>query len=456
MQKLENYVTSSLVSHACDALTGTIDIPGDKSVSHRALILGGMAIGRTYVTGLLKGEDVLSTLQAMRDLGVDITEEADGRICIDGVGNAGFISPAKPLDLGNAGTGVRLLMGAVAGQPITAQFTGDPSLSSRPMRRITDPLEKMGAQVEYEPKNADKGFLPVAITGADPVLAIDYDTPVASAQIKSALMLAAINARSETIITEPHISRDHTESMLRHFGVEISQEHLEDGRHRIRLNGGQNLIAKDIHVPRDPSSAAFAIVAALITPDSDVFLPAISMNPQRTGLITTLIDMGGDITIINERIEGGEAVADLQVKSSQLKGITVPQERAASMIDEYPILAIAAATATGKTFMSGVAELRVKETDRIATTAQGLAACGVEVSETQDSLTVTGGTQIAGGATINSSHDHRIAMSFLILGMVSKSPIKVTDIETIATSFPGFHTLMNAAGADMRDGMDVQ
>ena len=447
-------MTSSLISHACQSMTGTIDIPGDKSVSHRALILGGMAIGKTTVSGLLKGEDVLSTLGAMRDLGVEITAQANGDITIDGVGLSGFMAPEQPLDLGNAGTGVRLLMGAVAGQPVTAQFTGDESLSARPMRRITDPLEQMGAQIAYHGPNADKGFLPVSITGADPVLSINYDTPVASAQIKSAVMLAALNARAETVITEPHISRDHTESMLRHFGVELEQKHLEDGKHRISLSGGQNLIAKDIRVPRDPSSAAFAIVAALITPQSDVFLPAISMNPQRTGLITTLIDMGGDITVTNERIEGGEAVADLHVRSSQLTGITVPQERAASMIDEYPILAIAAATATGTTHMSGVAELRVKETDRIATTAQGLAACGVEVSETADSLSVVGNTDITGGATINSNHDHRIAMSFLVLGMVSRQPVTVTHIETIATSFPGFHQLMNAAGADMRNGTE--
>lgn len=450
-------MTSSLTSHACSSLSGTIDIPGDKSVSHRSLILGGMAIGRTRVSGLLMGEDVLSTLQAMRMLGVEITrsqEDGENLITIDGVGTAGFISPDRPLDLGNAGTGVRLLMGAVAGQPVTAEFTGDASLSVRPMRRITDPLEQMGAAIAYTPQKAEKGFLPVTITGADPVLSIRYDTAVASAQIKSAILLAALNGRGETIVTEPHISRDHTESMLKHFGCEVEQKFLTDGRHQIILAGGQDLIARDIIVPRDPSSAAFAMVAALITPDSHILLPSISMNPQRTGLITTLLDMGGNITIHNERIEGGEAVADLEIVSSQLKAIEVPAERAASMIDEYPILAIAAAGAQGTTYMPGVAELRVKETDRIATTAQGLAACGVEVAETHDSLSVTGTSSIAGGATINSSHDHRIAMSFLILGMVSANPITVTDIETIATSFPGFHQLMNKAGADMRDGQE--
>ena len=442
--------SSALISHACDGLNGVIDIPGDKSVSHRALILGGMATGTTRISGLLTGEDVLSTLGAVKTLGVSIsTDPKTNDIFVDGVGTAGFISPDAPLDLGNAGTGVRLLMGAVAGQPVTAEFSGDASLSVRPMRRITDPLAKMGAQIAYLPEKAEKGFLPVSITGAAPVLALDYTTPVASAQIKSAIMLAALNARGQTVITEPHISRDHTESMLRHFGIEIDQKILADGSHQVTLAGGTPLSAKDIVVPRDPSSAAFAIIAALITPNSDIHLPAISLNPQRTGLLTTLLEMGADITITDERIEGGEKVGDLSVKSSQLSGIEVPAERAASMIDEYPVLAIAAASATGTTYMPGIAELRVKETDRIATTAAGLAACGVEVAETQDSLSVTGTPDIAGGATINSSHDHRIAMSFLVLGMVSKTAITVTDIETIATSFPGFAELMNRAGAQM-------
>lgn len=442
--------SSALISHACDGLNGVIDIPGDKSVSHRALILGGMATGTTRISGLLTGEDVLSTLGAVKALGVSIsTDPKTNDIFVDGVGTAGFISPDAPLDLGNAGTGVRLLMGAVAGQPVTAEFSGDASLSVRPMRRITDPLAKMGAQIAYLPEKAEKGFLPVSITGAAPVLALDYTTPVASAQIKSAIMLAALNARGQTVITEPHISRDHTESMLRHFGIEIDQKILADGSHQVTLAGGTPLSAKDIVVPRDPSSAAFAIIAALITPNSDIHLPAISLNPQRTGLLTTLLEMGADITITDERIEGGEKVGDLSVKSSQLSGIEVPVERAASMIDEYPVLAIAAASATGTTHMPGIAELRVKETDRIATTAAGLAACGIEVAETQDSLSVTGTPDIAGGATINSSHDHRIAMSFLVLGMVSKTAITVTDIETIATSFPGFAELMNRAGAQM-------
>ena len=438
----------TLVSSATSGLTGQMDVPGDKSISHRSLILAGMAVGRTEIQGLLRGEDVLSTLRAMQQLGVTISDDTDRDIIyVDGVGTGGFLVPEAPLDLGNAGTGVRLIMGAVAGQPITATFTGDASLSARPMRRITDPLAQMGAQIDYRPENEEKGLLPVTITGADPVLPLDYAPRVASAQIKSAIMLAGLNARGDTVVTEPHISRDHTESMLRHFGVDVHQEILPDGRHQVTLSGEATLTAKNILVPRDPSSAAFAIVAGLITPKSDVSLPAIGLNPQRTGLITTLIEMGADITITNERLEGGEPVGDIRVRSSQLTGIEVPADRAASMIDEYPILSVAASCARGRTFMPGVAELRVKETDRIAVMADGLKACGVSVTETPDSLTVDGMPSIAGGACIASQHDHRIAMSFLVLGMVSQTAVTVTDTATIATSFPGFARLMNNAGA---------
>ena len=438
----------TLVSSATSGLTGQMDVPGDKSISHRSLILAGMAVGRTEIQGLLRGEDVLSTLRAMQQLGVTISDDTDRDIIyVDGVGTGGFLVPEAPLDLGNAGTGVRLIMGAVAGQPITATFTGDASLSARPMRRITDPLAQMGAQIDYRPENEEKGLLPVTITGADPVLPLDYAPRVASAQIKSAIMLAGLNARGDTVVTEPHISRDHTESMLRHFGVDVHQEILSDGRHQVTLPGEATLTAKNILVPRDPSSAAFAMVAGLITPKSDVSLPAIGLNPQRTGLITTLIEMGADITITNERLEGGEPVGDIRVRSSQLTGIEVPADRAASMIDEYPILSVAASCARGRTFMPGVAELRVKETDRIAVMADGLKACGVSVTETPDSLTVDGMPSIAGGACIASQHDHRIAMSFLVLGMVSQTAVTVTDTATIATSFPGFARLMNNAGA---------
>ena len=438
----------TLISSVTNGLSGSIYVPGDKSISHRSLILAGMAIGETRITGLLRGEDVLSTLRALQQLGVPIADDKDADILtVSGIGICGFTNPQEPLDLGNAGTGVRLLMGAVAGQPLSATFTGDASLSARPMKRITDPLEKMGAKVNYPLENAEKGLLPVTIIGANPILPISYAPHVASAQIKSAIMLAGLNARGDTIITEPHTSRDHTENMLRHFGVEVEQQILPDRRHRITLMGEANLTAKDILVPRDPSSAAFAIVAALITPESDIVLPAVGLNSQRTGLITTLIEMGADITITNENLEGGEPIGDIRVRSSKLKGIEVPAERAPSMIDEYPILSVAAACAEGKTCMPGIAELRVKETDRIAVMAEGLTACGVSVDEKPDSLTVFGQKQITGGTSIGAKHDHRIAMSFLVLGMISQQSVTVVDTETIATSFPGFANVMNGAGA---------
>ena len=436
----------SLISSQTSSLNGTFDVPGDKSVSHRSLILGSIAVGRTVVSGLLEGDDVLATKQAMIDCGAKIEKIGDDYV-INGVGLGGLTAPTSPLDLGNSGTAVRLLMGLIAGQSLTATFVGDASLSKRPMRRITDPLLEMGAQIEV----AEGGTLPVTVTGLLEPLAIEYSPAVASAQIKSAILLAGLCARGKTSVIEPHISRDHTESMLRHFGVECTQEIFDDGRHKATVTGGGTLIAKDIMVPRDPSSAAFVMVAALITKNSDVMLPAIGMNPQRTGLIKTLQEMGGDIELSNERIEGGEAVADIRVKSSKLKGINVPADRAASMIDEYPILSVAASMASGQTRMTGVAELRVKETDRIAVMAEGLKACGVQVEEGDDYMIVTGSDEPpVGDAIINSQHDHRIGMSFLVLGMVSKQPIQVDDVATINTSFPGFADKMNAIGAHIQ------
>ena len=432
----------TLISRRHDGLSGQFLVPGDKSISHRSLILGGLAIGTTRVTGLLEGDDVLATCNAMRALGVTITHEDDGSWLVHGVGTAGLMSPAVPLDLGNSGTGVRLLMGVVAGQPITATFSGDDSLSQRPMARVTDPLAAMGAQIT----SRDGGRLPVTIKGVADPLAAAHTSKVASAQIKSAVLLAGINARGTSTVTEPHASRDHTESMLRHFGATVVQDMADDGTHHVSLTGEAVLRAADIAVPRDPSSAAFPMVAALLTPASDIIIPGIGMNPLRTGLITTLMEMGGDITLWNERTEGGEPVADLRVRHSQLHGIDVPAARAASMIDEYPILAIAATQADGVTRMTGVSELRVKETDRIAVVADGIAAAGGSVSYDEDSMTVTGGN-IAGGVTIASQHDHRIAMSFLTLGMVSDAAITVTGCMTINTSFPDFATLMNGCGA---------
>ena len=433
--------SETLTSHRPAALRGTFHVPGDKSISHRSLILGGLAIGTTNVSGLLEGDDVIATANAMRALGVEITRLENGVWQIAGVGLHGLTSPERPLDLGNSGTGVRLLMGVVAGQPITATFTGDESLSVRPMARITCPLEKMGAKIS----SRQGGLLPVTITGTATPMPADHVSNVASAQIKSAVLLAGLNARGTTIFSEPHASRDHSESMMRHFGASVTQKIKSDGSHSVALAGEAELIAADILVPSDPSSAAFVMVAALITADSDITIPAVGTNPLRTGLITTLQEMGGNIEINNERIEGGEAVADIRVRHSKLTGIAVPPERAASMIDEYPILSVAASVATGQTVMQGVAELRVKETDRIKVMADGLILAGVTVSYNDDDMTVTGGV-VRGGVSIASQHDHRIAMSFLTLGMVAERPITVTGCETINTSFPSFADLMNECG----------
>ena len=435
----------SLQSGKHGGLAGVFNVPGDKSISHRSLILGGLAIGTTQIQGLLEGDDVMATGRAMQALGADISRDDNATWHVTGVGMNGLVSPETPLDLGNSGTGVRLLMGVVAGQSITATFSGDASLSRRPMARVTDPLSRMGAAITAR----DGDRLPVTIVGAQTPLAADHTSLVASAQIKSAVLLAALNARGTSIVREPTASRDHTEAMLRHFGATVRSRTEADGTHIVELDGEATLTAADIVVPRDPSSAAFPMVAALITEGSDLLIPAVGMNPLRTGLITTLQEMGGDISLENERIEGGEGVADLRVRHSQLHGIDVPPERAASMIDEYPILAIAATQASGITRMLGVEELRVKETDRIAVVAEGIIAAGGNVSYDDDSMTVTGG-DIAGGMTIDSQHDHRIAMSFLTLGMISAAPITVTGCGTINTSFPGFADSMNACGAALR------
>ena len=428
-------------------LSGRFDVPGDKSISHRSLILGGLAIGTTRVRGLLEGDDVMATGRAMQALGATISRDEDGTWHVTGVGTSGLISPERPLDLGNSGTGVRLLMGVVAGQPLTATFCGDASLSRRPMARVTDPLAAMGAAITAR----DGDRLPVTITGAQTPLAADHTSKVASAQIKSAVLLAAVNARGTSIVREPTASRDHTEAMLRHFGATVRSHTDPDGTHIVELEGEATLTANDIVVPRDPSSAAFPMVAALITEGSDLTIPAVGMNPLRTGLIRTLREMGGNIEISNQRTEGGEDVADLRVRHSRLHGIDVAPARAASMIDEYPILAVAATQAEGVTRMLGVEELRVKETDRIAVVADGIAAAGGDVAYDDHSMTVTGGA-IAGGVTIDSQHDHRIAMSFLTLGMVSAAPMTVSGCATINTSFPGFADSMNGCGAALRAG----
>jgi len=437
---------TALISHRAGQLNGTVTLPGDKSISHRALILGTLARGQTKIRGLLEGEDVLATATALQQLGGHIRKDEDGNWVVDGIGLSGFHEPEAPLDLGNSGTGARLLMGVVAGSGIKAVFTGDASLSSRPMARVTTPLEKMGALV-----SAREGtYLPLMIEGLLRPVSITYESPHASAQIKSAVLLAGLTARGETKVIEPQASRNHTEAMLRHFGVPVEEKPTAGGGMEVSVRGDALLTAADIHVPADPSSAAFPAVAALITEGSEITMTGIGTNPLRFGLFETLMEMGGDITLTNHRTEGGETVADITVRSSRLKGVNVPAARAASMIDEYPVLSVAAAFAEGTTHMEGIGELRVKETDRIALMEEGLARAGATVSSTKESMTVTGSRQIRGGITVDACHDHRIAMSFLVLGQQSEHPLSVEGTETIATSFPGFRELMKSIGADIR------
>lgn len=425
-------------------LSGTAAVPGDKSISHRALILGAMAIGRTHVTGLLEGEDVLDTAKAMQAFGATVERLGPGEWVIDGVGVGGFAEPEGVIDCGNSGTGVRLIMGAMATTPITATFTGDPSLSRRPMGRVTDPLQLFGCEVTAR----EGGRLPVTITGATDPVPVRYRTPVASAQIKSAVLLAGLNAPGETVVIEAEPTRDHSERMLAGFGATIRAETTDEG-HVITLAGRPELRGQTVMVPRDPSSAAFPVAAALIVPGSEILVPGVSRNPTRDGLYVTLLEMGADISFENEREEGGEPVADLRVRASRLKGVEVPADRAASMIDEFPILSVVAALAEGTTTMRGVAELRVKESDRIDAMARGLEANGVKVEEDRDTLIVHGTGKVVGGATCATHLDHRIAMSFLVLGLASEQPVSVDDGGPIATSFPDFLPLMRALGADL-------
>ncbi len=429
----------ALTVSACTALVGTARVPGDKSISHRAVMLGGLAVGTTRIDGLLEGEDVLATAQAFRQLGAVVDRDATGVWHVSGVGLGALREPEDILDMGNSGTAARLLLGILAGHPIRCFMTGDASLRSRPMRRVTDPLCAMGARIEMR----EGGRLPLMIEGAEAVLPITYELPVASAQVKSAVLLAGLMARGETAVIEAVATRDHTERMLTHFGGTVTREDLAGGGMRIAVGGEPELIAADIQVPADPSSAAFPIVAALLVPGSEVRLPNIGMNPTRTGLITTLLEMGADITIENERIAGGEPVADLIARHSSLRGVEVPPEWAASMIDEYPILSVAASQAEGRTRMNGVGELRVKESDRIAVMATGLRANGVTVAEGEDWMEVEGRPgEVAGGATVATHLDHRIAMSFYVLGLVAKHPVTLDSAAPIRTSFPNFLDLM--------------
>lgn len=433
------------------ALKGTVTAPGDKSISHRSIIFGAMAEGVTEVTGLLRGEDILSTVSAMRSFGAKITEEESGTWRIEGVGAKGFASPTGDVDCGNAGTGVRLIMGAAAGYRLTARFTGDASLSIRPMNRILDPLREMGASADARTLDSgEAGRLPVRLKSDGALRPIEYRPPHASAQVKSAILLAGLNAKGTTTVIEPIATRDHTENMLRAFGVPVNTKTIANAAY-ISVTGPAKLKATKIKVPGDPSSAAFPIIAALITPGSDIIVENVMMNPTRTGLFETLNDMGAFLRGDNFRKSGGETIADIHVKHSKLIGVTVPEDRAASMIDEYPVLAIAAAFATGKTIMNGIGELRVKESDRIAATAALLTANGVTVHETQDGMTVTGGEgkPPLGGGTVTTHHDHRIAMSALVLGLACQNPVKIDDASMIATSFPTFFDLMTSLGANI-------
>ena len=433
-----------LTSRKSPPLRGTAIVPGDKSISHRSLILGALTVGETRISGLLEGEDVLDTAKAMRAFGADVIQHEPGDWSVHGVGTGGFREPDGVIDCGNSGTGVRLIMGAMATTPITATFTGDASLRSRPMGRITDPISLFGARAV----GRTGGRLPITITGADMAVPVQYHTPMPSAQVKSAVLLAGLNARGETQVTEAEATRDHTERMLKGFGAEIDTQITGDGR-VITLVGEPELTPQTIAVPRDPSSAAFPVCAALIVPGSEVVVPNIGLNPTRAGLFTTLLEMGADITFENEREEGGEPTADLRVRGSALKGIDVPPDRAASMIDEYPILSVVAAFAEGPTRMTGVSELRVKESDRIDAMARGLEANGVTVEETEDSFTVhgMGADGVPGGGTAQSHLDHRIAMSFFCLGLATKKPVSIDDAGPIATSFPVFLPLMQELGA---------
>ncbi len=424
-------------------LAGEIRVPGDKSISHRALMIGGLAVGETRITGLLEGEDVLATAAALRAYGCAVVRDGDGAWRVRGRGIGALAEPDALLDLGNAGTATRLLMGIAAAHPFATFMTGDASLRTRPMARVATPLTDMGARILAR----SNCRLPLAVVGSADLMPIEYTLPVASAQVKSAILLAGLHAPGETTVIEPQPTRDHTELMLRHFGGEVRVEAAGDGARRVTVVGERELTAADIVVPADPSSAAFGLVAAAIVPGSVVRCPGVGINPLRIGLIDTLLEMGADIAFENRRVEGGEPVADLVVRHAPLKGVVVPAERAPRMIDEYPVLAVAASCARGATVMHGLGELRVKESDRLAAIAAGLGAAGAGVAIDGDTLTVEGaGAAPAGGATVATNLDHRIAMAFLVLGAATARPMQVDDGAPIETSFPGFAALMNAAG----------
>jgi 3-phosphoshikimate 1-carboxyvinyltransferase len=429
------------------ALKGTVRIPGDKSISHRSFMFGGLASGETRITGLLEGEDVMRTGEAMKAMGA-VIDKRGGEWIIKGVGNGCLLEPVAPLDFGNAGTGSRLTMGLVGTYDMKTTFVGDASLSKRPMGRVLDPLRQMGVQV-LESATGDR--MPITLRGPRHAAPIAYRVPMASAQVKSAVLLAGLNTPGITTVIEPVMTRDHTEKMLKGFGARLEVETDKEGVRHIRIEGQGKLSGQVIAVPGDPSSASFPLVAALIVPGSDILIENVLMNPTRTGLIATLLEMGADIELIDRRNAGGEDVADLRVRSSELKGVTVPPERAPSMIDEYPVLAVAASFAEGDTLMQGLEELRVKESDRLSAVADGLKANGIDCDEGKETLLVRGkpGGKGFGGGTVTTHLDHRIAMAFLVLGLATEKPVTVDDQAMIATSFPEFMGLMAGLGAEI-------
>lgn len=425
-----------------ESLSGAASVPGDKSISHRALMFGALSIGETRIAGLLEAADVLATARIVSLLGADVTSQGREWI-VTGRGAGGLMAPDAPLDFGNSGTGTRLMAGIVTGHDIEAEFIGDESLSRRPMGRVLDPLKKMGLSV----RETRRDTLPLTLRGVAHPIPIEYRLPVPSAQVKSAILLAGLSAPGDTTVIEPEITRDHTEKMLQYLGAQLEINDLEDGR-AITLKGQPVLEGRPISVPADPSSSAFLAAAALICPGSDIVIENVLVNPTRIGFYETIEEMGARISYTNSREEGGEPVSDIRVQHSALKGITVPPGRAPSMIDEYPVLAMLAANAEGETILEGLAELRVKESDRLAATENGLMACGVDAHSEENTLIVRGAEgAVPGGAYINTHLDHRIAMSFLILGLQAIQPVTVDDISMIETSFPNFFTVMESLGA---------
>lgn len=438
-----SHAAKPLSSIRSGPLSGHLTVPGDKSISHRALLFGALSLGVTRITGLLESEDVINTARVVSALGAPATKSGDAWV-VQGRGIGGFIEPGAPLDFGNSGTGARLAMGVVAGQDITVEMVGDASLSRRPMSRVLTPLKQMGLEVETK----DRESLPLKLRGTADLVPIEYQLPVPSAQVKSAILIAGLQATGTTTVIETEATRDHTERMLRYFGADIASSTGPDGKPRISVTGGRQMQGRDVAVPADPSSAAFLAAAAVLVPGSDITVEGVLVNDTRTGFFLTLQEMGADLTYANEREEGGEPIADIRVRHSRLKGVRVPARRAPSMIDEYPVLAVVAAFAEGDTVMEGLAELKVKESDRLAATAAGLKANGVSASVDGDTLTVTGGAGgVPGGGLVQTHLDHRIAMAFLVMGLAADAPVRVDDTAMIATSFPDFMSLMQGMGA---------